>query len=378
MQRHRFYSQRTHLVLTLAVALAGLLLFSSRATAQNSNPKLLDVVLLGDSITEGIMSGPPGIPMGDLLSIGLAGTHEFTNIGCGGTSTPMWTISQGTNLCLGANPATIFETFAIPNLPADFLTIMLGTNDSIGFFLPAAVTGPEYKTHMEEIVGNSLYFGARTVMLMSPPPQCGSGASFTTPYLEAYRIAAYEICSQHPDVICGPDIYTLLDPSDFDDCNIHPNQQGHAKMAQAIGKSLVRHAPIAPEIQVFSWFVPNDPPNAPLLLPVVVYSEPGFEAVGGVDISTLTFGATGWEDSLLFAPQLGGDACAAIDVDEDGLPDLACLFKQVPSGLTINSTEAWLRGRSEIGAALDSNYESPAFDLEPFPFHLVPNLEGLF
>jgi lysophospholipase L1-like esterase len=356
------------------IAALALLLAAGSASAQDEP---LSVVLLGDSITYGIMGGTPGIPYADLLSIGLASTHEFTNIGCGGTSTPMWTISEGTNLCLGTQPATIFETFAIPALPADFVTIMLGTNDSVGFFLPDVVTGPEYKKHMMEIVGNSLYFGARTVVMMSPPPKCGLGLG-SDPYLRAYRVAAYEICSAHPDVVCGPDIYSVLDSTDFENCGVHPNQQGHSKIAMALGQSLVRHAPIEPDMQVFEWFVPEAPVGAQTLLPVVIYSEPpdpgkaGFDAVAQVNQSTLTFGATGWEDSLLVVPEYGIDGCGPIDVDEDGLPDLVCLFVQPVTGLDLESTEAWLRGRSSIGAAVDVHYKSNAVDLDKFPPHLVP------
>ena len=120
------------------------MLGAGNAAAQED---LQRVVLLGDSITAGVIGAPdPGIPLGELLAIGLSGSHEFENVACSGTSSPMWTIRHGTTLCDDFNPATIFETFAIPALPADFLTIMLGTNDSSGFLLPGIVTGSDSKT----------------------------------------------------------------------------------------------------------------------------------------------------------------------------------------------------------------------------------------
>ena len=359
-----------------SMALLCLLLTPAAYAQPGDGPDRVSVVLLGDSITEGIMSGPPGIPYADLLAIGLANTHDFANIGCGGTSTPMWTLSQGTTACRGWNPATLFETFAIPNLPADFLTIMLGTNDSVGFFLPAVVTPGEYKDHMQEIIDDSLFYGARTIVLMSPPPKCEELNGASIPLLEDYRIAAYEICSQHPDVLCGPDVYTILDETDFEGCNLHPNQSGHAKIAQALGKELVRHTPLGPAIQVFDRFRPSDEPTGAVLLPVAIYSRGDFDAVAEIDPSTLTFGATGWEDSRLRLPALGFDGCASMDVDIDGWPDLVCLFRQVPSGLTIQSEEAWLRGRSASGAAVDAHYVESAYDLVPFPTGQIPRLFG--
>ena len=64
-------------------------------------------------------------------------------------------------------------------------------------------------------------------------------------------------------------------------------------------------------MQVFVGFVPEAPVCASTLLPVAVYSEPpdpgrpGFDAVAQVDPSTLTFGVTGWEHSLLVVPEYG-------------------------------------------------------------------------
>jgi hypothetical protein len=64
-------------------------------------------------------------------------------------------------------------------------------------------------------------------------------------------------------------------------------------------------------------------------------------------------------------------------VDSDGYDGLVCAFVQPDTGLELDSTEAWLRGRSSIGAALDVRYESLATELEPFPDHLIPSIEDL-
>ena len=376
LNSHAAATARRAAAVSLLSALA--LAAGTTAAAAQTSGDPQRVVLLGDSITEGIMSGPPGgVPYADLLATGLSATHEFVNIGCGGTSSPMWTISQGTTLCMGANPATIFETFAIPNLPADFVAIMLGTNDSVGFFLPDRVTGAEYATHMLEIIGNSLFFGARTIVLMSPPPKCGSGAAASTPFLEDYRVVAHNICTQHPDVICGPDIYTLLDSGDFDNCGVHPNQRGHNKIAMGLGTSLVQHAPLSPEIEVFGWFEP-DVPGAASVLPVVVYSDDGFDAIAQTDTSQFTFGATGWEESRVTLPGSGADACFPVDVDDDGRDDLVCAFDLDATDLTLQSGGAWLRGRSNLGAAIDSAFVGTADDLVEFPPELIPDLRPLF
>jgi hypothetical protein len=46
------------------------------------------------------------------------------------------------------------------------------------------------------------------------------------------------LCSQRPNVVCGPDVYDLLGPADFDGCDVHPNAAGHRKIGEALAATL--------------------------------------------------------------------------------------------------------------------------------------------
>jgi len=350
-----------------ACLIAGAVFVACSAAAQQSGSAPgTRAVLLGDSITAGIMSGSdPGLPYAELLGLGLADRVDVIGIGCSGSSTTDWTLSAGSDICDDFLPATLFESLAIPNLPADFLTILLGTNDSVGFLEPAPVSPALYRRNLEETIGLSLFYGARTIVLMTPPPRCNPD---TDAYrrLEAYRLHVFDICTNNPDVLCGPDLFTLLGDDDFEGCDVHPNAQGHLKIALALGGTLVQHAPVAPAIEVFHWYVPSSWPAAGAVFPVVVYSDPTFDAATEVDAATLTFGATGWEDTLLRLPD-GSPACSAVDVDGDGSTDLACGFRAADSGLDLDSTTAFARGRLHDGTALDADFAGTADSLAELP-----------
>ena len=229
------------------------------------------VLLLGDSITQGLVSGDQtALSFAEVLERSLSITHEVTNIGCGGASTTDWTISNGATICTEWLEETIFENLAIPNLPSDFMTILLGTNDAVGFFEPAPVSPWRYRQNLDEIVAHSLMHGARTILLMTPPPPCEtSGDRFDR--LMQYRLEVFDLCIHDADVLCGPDLFMLLDPQlDFDDCSVHPNGQGHAKIALELENDIAARAPVSPGIEVFHWFVPSGQPQTGAIFPVAV------------------------------------------------------------------------------------------------------------
>src|SRR5215475_1611185 len=114
------------------------------------------VVLLGDSITRGLTSEPSGPPYATLLADSLGAGFDVINIGCGGASSRDWSPTAGSAVCGGLPDPLLSETLypamAKPNLPADLVVIMLGTNDAIGFFEPAPLTSAEYRSALEELI----------------------------------------------------------------------------------------------------------------------------------------------------------------------------------------------------------------------------------
>jgi len=204
------------------------------------------VVLLGDSITARQMSGPPGPPYSEVLAELLGDGYEVVNIGCPGSTSLDWTISHGSTLCNGFVTPNLFEGRAVPNLPADVVTIMLGTNDATGFFEPRPIPPRVYGQSLAEIVNNLLADGAGTVVVMTPPPRCSSTDRGTRSRLLAYRKIILDHCGDYPGAACGPDVFTLLDPvTSFDNCDVHPNAEGHAALAAALAEVVLAVAPPA-------------------------------------------------------------------------------------------------------------------------------------
>jgi hypothetical protein len=80
--------------------------------------------------------------------------------------------------------------------------------------------------------------------------------------------------------------------------------------------------------------------------PVAILSTASFNAPAIVDITSLTFGRTGDEDSLAFCNP-GGE-----DVNGDGLADLVCHFRTRLAGFESGDTVAFLKGRTSQGGPI--------------------------
>jgi lysophospholipase L1-like esterase len=206
----------------------------------------IGVVLLGDSITAGTVSAPTGPSFSTLLEDALGPDFSVTNVACGGTSALDWTLTRGNGLCAGMGfvGPTIYQARALPALPADIVTVMLGTNDAVGFFEPGRVPAATYRSAIDELVGDLLDDGADTVVLLTPPPNWSDPTALAL--LGAYRDELLDVCTSTPGVVCGPDVFALLGRSDFAPGNVHPNAQGHAKIALALEAS-IRELVVVPE-----------------------------------------------------------------------------------------------------------------------------------
>lgn len=196
------------------------------------------VVLLGDSITEG--AARPGVSYSELLVTHLGASWEIVNIGAGGSSTRDWAprsppMERDGVVVVLPRP---FRTRAIPALPADIVTILLGTNDAAAFYEPRPRSPAEYRAALEEITASLLQHGAGAVMLLTPPPRCGPVLNAR---LAEYREVVIELCGAGGGVVCGPDLFELMDVSHFDDCDAHPNAEGHALIARELARALREH-----------------------------------------------------------------------------------------------------------------------------------------
>lgn len=209
-------------------------LSTSSAAPATAGP--IRTLLVGDSITFGIVSEPDGPSWAELVSDELAASHEIVNVGASGTSAFYWAPSTPCpGICSGAD--NLFDDRATPELPADVATLMLGTNDAVGLFLDQPTSVDDWDGYMREVLDGLFDGGAGTVLLMSSPDANLSDDAASL--ILGYRDRIDTICGEIADVVCGPDLATLLDPdTDFAAQDVHPNASGHAKIADAVIASL--------------------------------------------------------------------------------------------------------------------------------------------
>ncbi|MBF0441962.1 MAG: SGNH/GDSL hydrolase family protein [Oligoflexales bacterium] len=210
----------------------------------------IKIVMLGDSITWGVTSGLLKEEESAMSTFGYAArfvemakdnslNYTFENAGCPGGTT--YDFIQAPNVACGKlNKDTVFNLVAKDKLPADYLTILLGTNDAAGYMEDHPSSGSEYKENLVKIISLAKGFGVKKkVILMTPPPSpCSTFDRQKVERLKIYTEKVAEICKEDPKVVCGPDMQSILNYNDFDNCDVHPTKGGHLKMAQALYKFL--------------------------------------------------------------------------------------------------------------------------------------------
>lgn len=215
----------------LAAALAAL----AAAPISGCGPPPFRVVLVGDSITAGYVSDPPGPPYAVRLAELLGPGFEVVNVACSGSSAPDWRPDARPAACEehgGVIP--LYATRARPALPADVATVLLGTNDTLGSFEPARVEPQAYEDALRALVQALHADGAREVVLLSPPALLRRITA-----LGALRARVQALCGSEPWLHCGPDLVAVLESaSDFAPRNVHPNGPGHEKIAVALAETL--------------------------------------------------------------------------------------------------------------------------------------------
>ncbi len=99
---------------------------------------------------------------------------------------------------------------------------------------------------------------------------------------------------------------------------------------------------------------PGDPinginPGNEGTVPVAVLSSIGFDALDRIDTSSLTFGRTGDEQSLLLCNE------SPEDVNGDGYPDLVCHFDTLLTGFLPGDTTGYLKGKTTDGVSFSGS-----------------------
>jgi lysophospholipase L1-like esterase len=196
------------------------------------------VLLIGDSITAGMVSEPKGAPWAELLAGALGPDFEVIVAGCGGSTSVQWLPGAAENGCsrrVGREGSNLYDAFVAPALPADVAVIALGTNDFLGYG-HTRVELREYDAALRELVAVLRAGGVRRVVLMKPPPVYHRRRAFERLLAAGARIDG--ICGSVEGAVCGPDLMRLLPRSDFERGNVHPNGAGHARIAEALAAQL--------------------------------------------------------------------------------------------------------------------------------------------
>lgn len=205
------------------------------ASGARAQPKVLFV---GDSITRGTGATTPA-------EDGFVARLEerfpellVANAGCGGSTTRDWTFDTGGIYCaLGS----AWRLAAEPELPAQITHVMLGTNGALGFFEHFGPVSPdEYEWRLRLLVEKA----PGLVLVSSPPRNPPRPTGAVDDRLRGYRDAIDRVVDAYPYAEHGVDGYALLDPAlDFLPGNIHPNDRGHARLADALERRILELLP---------------------------------------------------------------------------------------------------------------------------------------
>lgn len=199
------------------------------------------VLLIGDSITNGQVGGPAGPGYAERLVPLLGPDYTVTTAAASGSSAVLW--DPEALACGGLCPETPDDTFynrlAEANVQGAIVSILLGTNDSNGFFLPEPTPTAAYRSAMESLIDTVLADEARAVVVMTAPMRPEAPLALNARLL-AYREEVLDVCSGREGVFCGPDLFGLLAPGrDFAGDDIHPNLAGHQRIAEALAESVL-------------------------------------------------------------------------------------------------------------------------------------------
>jgi lysophospholipase L1-like esterase len=198
------------------------------------------LLLIGDSITNSQVSGPPGPGYPEQLAELLGPDYEVIAAGLSGSSAFLWDpdFAACAIFCTETPELSFYEWQAEEHVESAIVSILLGTNDAIGFLLEQSTDPGAYRLLLEGLIDRIVADGPSEVILMAPP--LTPTLTVANTLLTAYHTQILDLCAARDVITCGPDLFELLDPQlDFAGSDIHPTVAGHGKIAEALAETVL-------------------------------------------------------------------------------------------------------------------------------------------
>jgi len=221
----------------------------------------ISVLFIGDSVTWGTGASDTdgdGHPNGYVSILGEIWAPygvEVINAGCSGATIRDWTNDGGESVSCAIWDA--WGLLAEQHLPVDGIHISLGGNDAVGFLewgCPHAgqwggcwVPVDEYEERIRQLIEK---IGEDVAILLSTTVPSPNANSMHNARLEGYREVVMRIAGEDEwdNTYFGADMLHQLSPEFFPDGQVHPNDEGHALIAEILAP---RISAIVPEPSTF-------------------------------------------------------------------------------------------------------------------------------
>lgn len=214
------------------------------------------VAMVGDSITEGACATEPCTGWVELVDDAVP-ELEVVNAGCGATTTESW-LQRPPEPPVGIQcPETFFEdaegevaadafgTLWEPFAPYLATFVLLGNNDArfTGLLTDPTPIDPEDYGENLATLTDELLDGSLMVVLMTPTSRASTTLPAARERLAGYADEIADLCERRPRIRCGPDLREVIDPeTDYAPSDgVHPNQSGHAAIADAVERWIDTH-----------------------------------------------------------------------------------------------------------------------------------------
>jgi lysophospholipase L1-like esterase len=229
---------RPFLAGAVLVMLASLVLASSAAATRDPTPDPIRVLMIGNSITNGY-DVEPWEAYPSLVGVWLGEGYEVIEEGCGGSKVGDWHPDRPDLAPCEGFLWNLYPRYVERNLPVDIVTVMLATNDAV-----ESTNNAEFLDDFVDLM-DALVEEVEHVVVMTPPDLPENMTATQRAKIFGFANMIRFICSNRESLICGPDVFRLLDPELHfpilgSGRDLHPNAAGHEQIAVELYDTIVQ------------------------------------------------------------------------------------------------------------------------------------------